>query len=107
MEVRSRELLEEFEGFQNKVYERKPNLAKNRIFQFSIKLNRKGQWIFQCLNQPLVFEIKNCKTSTTMLKRLSYLSNREKLDFARDIENSREFHIAIEHRKAKQLKMTF
>jgi hypothetical protein len=115
LSIRSQELVAEFIKFQNKVYQNKPKLNQNSIFQFTIKLNKKGNWICQCLSEPEEVEIVFCKTATTLLKRLSYLSKNGKLDFAQDTENSNEFHIALQNKtvkkrrisKARQLQFSF
>lgn len=95
LKVRSLELMNEFAKLQKKVYFNKPRLSQVSLFQFTIKLNKKGNWICQCISDPIELEISLCKTSTTLLKRLSYLREMEKLNYAFDSQNSNEFHIAI------------
>lgn len=115
LSIRSKELMANFIRFQNKVYQNKPFLTENIIFQFTIKLNKKGNWICQCLNELEKVEIKFCTTSTTLEKRLSYLRSNGKLEFTQDNENSREFHIALKNHKrntrrvskARQLQFLF
>lgn len=106
LNIRSQELMAEFIEFQRNVYKCKPALAENLVFQFTIKLNKKGNWICQCLSEPKEVEIAFCRTSMTLLKRLSYLSNNGRLDFAQDSENSKEFHVAIKNQTQREKRVS-
>lgn len=110
--TRCHELLTEVVKFQALIFQQKPKLKKNNQIHFTITLTKSKSVKCQYGEIIKLMNIEACTTNITLLKRLSYLSNHKKLEFAQDTENSNQFLVTVFNvvnpkSKASQLQLLF
>lgn len=96
------ELMAEITKFQAHVYQKNPVLKQNNTFQFTLSLTKKQNLKCQYGRIHQRLSIDYCKSNTTLLKRLSFLSNNKLLEFAQDAENVNEYHVTVMNLQKKQ-----